>query len=124
MCVVRDDIDFLLKLPFEKIYHDKWVEEIEKSKIMYHRCAEVIIPEYLDLSNLKIICCRSQAEFETFTSLLPFKSYTKWRKIITVDSKSMLFFSRWTFIKKAGITAIKILFICAPDFFKSPITYK
>lgn len=71
---------FFLSLPFEKIYHDQGLTEEEKRNIVFHRHAEVIIPKSLDLSSLKFIWCRSQAEFETLLYLLLPKTRQIWGK--------------------------------------------
>lgn len=121
--VVSENSDFLLNLPFESIYHDKslyGLNESEKSKIIYHRCAEVIMPTFLELTHLKIICCRSQAEYETLINTLPDMVLKKWIKKISVDSKQLLFFSKWTFINKADITSKSIYFKFNPSISPGP----
>ncbi len=107
---VSDKAEFFLSLPFEKIYHNSALKENEKGKITYHRCAEVIIPTSLDLTHLKMICCRSQAEYDTFITLLPHNIFRKWKNKIAVDTKLSLFFSRWTFINRADVTSTSISF--------------
>ena len=61
-------VDFYMQIPFNKVYHDKslfGIDEIERYEIKRNRSAEVLIPKCLDLTYLREICCRSQAEYET-----------------------------------------------------------
>jgi hypothetical protein len=68
---VGDDAAFFEMLPFEDIYHSSPLSEAEKRSIVYHRHAEVVIPDELDLSALRRIWCRSPAEQQTLQILCP-----------------------------------------------------
>lgn len=110
--------NFFLSLPFEKIYHDHslWgLSEGAKRNITFHKNAEVIVPESLDLSSLKFIWCRSQAEFETLIYLLPSKIHQKWVKKIGVGNKSLLFYAYWSFIVKADLNTSTVSFTFNPS---------
>lgn len=110
--------NFFLSLPFEKIYHDRslWMlSDGEKNNIIFHRHAEVIIHKFLDLSSLKFIWCRSQAEFETLVHLLPPKIHQKWIKKIGVGNKSLLFYAYWSFIIKADLSTTTVSFTFNPS---------
>ena len=99
--------DFFQSLPFEKIYHDRslWeMNESEKRNIVFHRHAEVIVPNFIDLSTLKLISCRSQAEFETLIYSLPWRVKQKWSRHIGVSRSSMLFFGQWPFLERADLS--------------------
>ena len=99
--------EYFQSLPFEKIYHDRslWrLSDSEKRNIIYHRHAEVIVPNYIDLSSLKLISCRSQAEFETLVYSLPWRVRRKWSRHIGVSRRSMLFFGQWPFLEKADLS--------------------
>ena len=65
------NIDDLRQIPFEIVYHDSWFEQGHRQTIVYHRNAEVLIPERLELGAVWAIVCRSQAEYETLIYLLP-----------------------------------------------------
>lgn len=106
---------FFLSLPFEKIYHDHGLTKEEKRNIVFHRHAEVIIPKSLDLSSLKFIWCRSQAEFETLLYLLPSKPRQIWDKRIGVGNKSSLFYAYWSFIVKADLSTSTVSFTFNPS---------
>ena len=47
-----------------------WFDPDERDKIVYHRNAEVLIPQRLGLEALLAIICRSQAEYQTLLYLL------------------------------------------------------
>ena len=107
--------NFFLSLPFEKIYHDRGLTEGDKRNIIFHRHAEVIILKSLELSSLKFIWCRSQAEFETLIYLLPSKIHQKWVKKIGVGNKSLLFYAYWSFIVKADLSTSTVSFTFNPS---------
>lgn len=105
--------DFFTALPFAKIYHDASLHEMnekEKTTIIFHRQAEVIIPRMLSLDHLCFIYCRSQAEFETLMCLLSPEVRRRWEKKIGVDSKRMFFFSNWTFVERVFMDSRRIHF--------------
>ena len=100
--------DFFKLLPFKKVYHNGAFPEHERRTIVFHRNAETIIPKSLDLSDLRHIFCRSQAEYETLVRLLPWKILKKWKGVIRIDNKSLLFFRHWTFVTKASLSISEI----------------
>lgn len=59
----------LKNLPWQQIYHTEWIDwnnpEMAR-EIIAHRNAEIIVPGELDLSGLKFIYCRSEAEKDTY----------------------------------------------------------
>lgn len=112
---VDDTVDFYLSLPFEKIYHDSSLRpfsDAEKNFIKFHRHAEIIVKDRLELTYLKYIVCRSRAEFETLLFFLSKEKREKWKRKINVDTRSLLFYSQWCYIDKVFLTdaAIKIFF--------------
>ena len=76
---VGEDAAFFESIPFEKIYHDSWMREEEKSEIKFHRHAEIIVSHELDLDGLRRIWCRSEAEYQTLLHLLPRQLAKKFR---------------------------------------------
>ena len=84
------------------------LDKSDKKSIIFHRHAEVIVPGELDLSSLKYIICRSQAEYETLIHLLPQQTRLEWRNKIFVDSRALLFFCEWVFIRKASLSSSSI----------------
>jgi hypothetical protein len=98
---VGDDAAFLESIPFEKVFHDSWLTEDEKRNIIYHRHAEVLVPDKLDLHALRWICCRTEAELCTLRHLL---SANKLKKHIQkVKIGKTLYHRRWTFVESAEL---------------------
>lgn len=120
---VGQSANFFVSLPFQRIYHDGslWDYTIgQKGTIIYHRHAEVIVPHSLDLSSLKLIWCRSQAEFETLIHLLPVKVRRKWANKLGTGTKPMLFYARWSFVVKADLSSSEISFAFNPSLTPGP----
>lgn len=105
-----NDIDRLQEVPFESVYHDTWFDPSERSTIVFHRNAEVLIPQQLDLQALRMICCRSQAEYETFIHLLPAGTRAQWVGKIGVRPNLGLFFARWTFVELLAMNSERLYF--------------
>lgn len=100
-----NDYNGFRTIPFQSVYHDSplLINE-EKSKIKFHRHAEVVIPQKLDLTNLRYIWCRTSAEFETLKNLLSRQSLHKWKQRIGTGAKSNLFFREWTFVEEVDLS--------------------
>jgi hypothetical protein len=107
--------NFLKMLPFRKIYHVGPFAPSKRAEIVFHRNAEVIIPNELDLSALRFIVCRSQAEMETFIYLLPASTWGKWHDKILVEGRLDLFELRWTFIERVELSKDVAIFNFSPD---------
>ena len=84
-------------LPFNYIYHDTYVGNEEKSTIVFHRNAEVLVADRLDLDAVRQIACRSLAEYQTLLYLLPQGVYSRWANRIAV--RPDLFFRQWTYVR-------------------------
>ena len=98
---VGTDAAFLESIPFEKVYHDGPLADPEKRKIIYHRHAEVLVRDELDLDALKWIVCRSGAELRTLRQLLSVKIWNK--QLRRVKKVQQLFFQRWAFVEMAEL---------------------
>lgn len=111
--VVGDTAEFFVTLPFEKIYFERsnaGLSLSEKRAIVDHKNAEVIVPSSLDLSNLRAILCRSQAEFETLIHLMPPDTYNTWADKIGVRNNLPVFFAEWSFVEKVDLSSSEISF--------------
>lgn len=97
-------------IPFERVYHDTWLDPNETRTIVFHRNAEVIVPTRLDLSALRLVWCRSQAEYQTLVHLLPPGTRRRWAGIIGSGTKLNLFFRYWTFVEKVDLSKTEIAF--------------
>lgn len=93
------------KLPFELIYHDSALTHEQRPTVVYHRHAEVIVPDELDLSSLRRIFCRSKAEYQTLLHLLPPGVRSRWSMRVGPAEGLNLFFRRWTFVEEASLTS-------------------
>lgn len=80
----------LMSFDFEKIYHLGAMKSEEKEILKAKRHAEVLIFSQCDLSDLKILCCRSTAEKETLINFLSDMNI-QLNQQITVDNTSVLF---------------------------------
>jgi len=108
-----NSVYFYLSLPFDIIYDDKGFSRLtdsEKNRVKFHRHAEVLIPDSLDLSNLRYIVCRSYAERQTLFHLLPDTIRRKWEGKTYVDEKASLFFCQWVYIASVDLSSEKIVF--------------
>ena len=105
------DAAFLKSIPFQKVYHNIYFEGSEKSEIIFHRHAEVIVPDELELSPLRFVGCRTQAEYETLLHLLTPNSKKKWSSIIGLGTKLDLHLRRWTFVERADFSKSHIRFV-------------
>jgi hypothetical protein len=98
------------QIPFELVYHDTWFEPVERGRIVYHRNAEVLVPQRLDLGPLRFVLCRSQAEYETLLYLLPTGTVNQWSDSIGVRPNLRLFFNKWTFVEQVELSTTRLLF--------------
>ena len=104
------DVDELEKIPFELVYHVGYFDPTERNTIIFHRNAEVLVPERLGLEGVRLISCRSQAEYETFLHLLPPGTLAKWVDKIGVRPDLGLFHNQWTFVQEVDMTTESLLF--------------
>ena len=111
---VGNTADFLRQIPFNKVYHDTsnyGLTESEWSSIRFHRHAEVIIPNELDLSTLKSINCRSEAELEMLKNLLDDDVLERYEDRISARNSAKLFRSKSnTYVLQASLDAQSISF--------------
>ena len=99
----------LERIPFDIVYHDGRFTRTERSNIVFRRHAEVIVPRHLDLSALRYIVCRSQAEYETFLHLLPQNARMRWRDRLRIDSsRKPVFLKHWTYVESADLSSSRI----------------
>ena len=105
----------LKQMPFQFIYHDSWFDQSNKSTIIYHRNAEVLIPQQLDLQPVRMILCRSQAEYQTLLHLLPISVRNRWANKIGVVPGLHLFHNKWSFVQQVDLSNSAILFRFNPN---------
>lgn len=109
------DSTFLRKIPFKKVYHNSSFEPHFRDEIVFHRHAEVVIPDELDMSALKFIGCRTHAEYETLYSLLQPEARNQWSDKIGLGAKLNLHYRRWTFVEEVELSSKRIQFRFNPS---------
>ncbi len=102
-------------LPFDLVYHDSRFEKGERNDIIFHRHAEVIVPEKIGLESLRWIWCRSTAELETLRNLLSAEIWEKWRDKIGVRTDYNLFNREWVYVDHAALSPARITFYLNPS---------
>ncbi len=115
---VREDALFFESIPFEKVYHDRAMNEQEKSNIKFHRHAEVMVPNEMDLSELKVISCRSEGEYQTLRHLLSPQLVREYGSIIRQNQHPNLHFCKWSFVERVMLEQTRI----SIEFNRSTIT--
>ena len=111
----RSTADELASFDFRKIYHQGVFNRTERNAIILHRNAEIVVPDKLDLSALKLIVCRSPAEKETLLYLLPKNVISKWGSKILVDTKADFYNRNWAFVQTAQLNSKIAVFDFSPD---------
>ena len=91
------------QLPFDLVYHDARFAREERDDIIFHRHAEVIVPDRISLDSLRWILCRSTAEFETLRDLLPTDVWTRWQTQIGVRTDYNLFNREWVYVDRVAL---------------------
>ena len=109
---LRSTAKELAAFDFRKIYHDSPHHD---KTINFHKNAEVVVLNELDLSALKFIVCRSPAEKESLLNLLPTDIFNRWSSKIVIDTKVNFFFRKWTFLQMVELTSKYAAFSFSPD---------
>lgn len=97
-------------MPFELIYHDSRFEADERNQIIFHRQAEVIVPQRMDIQALRLIWCRSQAEYETLRHELPPELWEQWKGRVTARMDYNLFNREWVYVESAWLGEDQAIF--------------
>lgn len=111
------DARFLRSIPFEKVYHVGGFTRSERDEIIFHRQAEVAVPGHCDLSSLKHIICRSEAEYTTLLSLLTPEALLQWHRMIGLGEgeRRNVFFRRWSYVDRVELGATEMAFRFNPS---------
>jgi len=109
---LRSTAEELAAFDFRKIYHDSPHHD---NNITFHKNAEVVVLNELDLLALKFIVCRSPAEKESLLNLLPTDIFNRWSSKILIDTKANFFFRKWAFLQTAELTTKYAVFDFSPD---------
>ncbi|MBZ6378442.1 hypothetical protein B5C34_12855 [Pacificimonas flava] len=103
--VIYNDESGFEKIDFDKVYHEGGfgTSNPDNSDIIRKRCAEVLVPDRLELSHcLQAVICRSHAERSYLLHLLGSDS-SKWSSRIKVFSKPGMFESRFSYVESVDI---------------------
>lgn len=98
------------ELPFDLVYHDSRFEKEERDRIVFHRHAEVIVPDQIDLGSLRWLWCRSEAEYETLRFLLPETVLRQWHTRIGVRTDYNLFNREWVYVDRVTLAPEQAIF--------------
>ncbi|UZP67675.1 DUF4433 domain-containing protein [Desulfovibrio mangrovi] len=99
-----NEVDFD-KIPFDKVFHRGYLPQdpTEKASIIFHRHAEVLVPNELSFSSgLQWIGCRSLPEFNTLCSLIGPEIYNKLKHLIYITDSSF-YYKSWMFVESATL---------------------
>lgn len=102
------------QLPFDLVYHDSRFAKEERDDIIFHRHAEVIVPDRIELDSLRWILCRSTAEFETLRNLLPEDVLARWQPHMGTRADYNLFNREWVYVDRAALMADHATFYFNP----------
>ena len=111
------DARFLSSIPFDLVYHDGSFPNDRRDEIVFHRNAEVLVPNSLDIHGpLRFVMVRSEAELQTLLSLLrdlgP-RIFSKVRPLCGANLRSAssdLFVRRWTYVESVTVSGRRIVF--------------
>jgi hypothetical protein len=94
---------FFRNPPWDAIYHDEALRDpITKSSIIFHRNAEIVFPDAVDLDDLREVVCRSGPEMDSLLFGLG-SSRPRWQDMIRVRRRDeRLFFWEWTYIESVA----------------------
>lgn len=103
-----------LAIPFTKVFHDGAFDRDADPEILFHRHAELLIPDEMALDGLKLIACRSHAERSTLLHLMNPAARRRWSNCLRVGDSS-LFQMEWTFVDRVEIGERKFVFHFNPN---------
>jgi len=107
--------DFFLSIPFHLVFHSRGFTPDERDEIVFHRNAEVLVPNSLPLDpSLKFIACRSVPERQTLLHLLPTSLRQQWAPRIRLGERD-LFERRWTFVEEVVVVDDQVIFQFNPN---------
>lgn len=110
-------LDEFHKLPFDKIYHHGIIADPNtKAEIIFHRQAEVIVPERLPLTQgLVGVYCRSDAEMTTLRHLLAPNVPAKYEQRLKTNADGSLFEGKRLFVESVTVIDDQAVIIFNPS---------
>lgn len=97
-------VDDFANLPFSDIYSDGAIDgdDVHRKEVIRRRQAEILVPNKLDLSKLKVILVRSEAEKVTFLQLLHEQDINEFDSMIQIGDESTFYKDR-NYIDKVSL---------------------
>lgn len=93
-CQIGDTAAFLADLPFEQIYHRGSISDSAQARrITFHRNAEILVEDELDLRLLRHVVCRTGPERDTLLTLLDDEA-DAWKPKIRLEKTNENYFER------------------------------
>lgn len=91
-------------LPFDDIYSDGFIEgdNVRRKEVTRRKHAEILVPNELDLSKLRMILVRSEAEKATFLHLLHERNINRFDSMIQIGDESTFYKDR-NYIDKVSL---------------------
>ena len=107
--------DFFQAIDFASVYHEGPFTQGERSNIVARRCAEVLVPSPLSLTDggLRWIYCRSQAERVYLLDMLQEQAQA-WASRVRVSDDIRVFEKRYTYVQSVDLSDEGITFSIAP----------
>lgn len=103
------------QIPFNYVFHNGSFTQDQKDTIIFHRHAEVLVPNSLPLSpSLRFIACRTSAERQTLIHLLPANIRRSWLPKIRIADLD-LFERKWVFIEEVVVVDDVVTFRFNPN---------
>ena len=110
-----DSIEFFKQIPFAYVYHQGSLGQEEKSTVVFHRHAEVLVPTALPLQPaIRFLACRSVAERQMLLHLLPSNLEREWSEHVRLGIDG-LFERSWTYIESVTTVNDRITFKFNPN---------
>jgi len=91
---------FLATIPFDRVYHDSWLDEGEKREILSRRQAEIQVPVQFNLTDDTLVILRSMAELATLREKLAPSVLDAWKQRLVVSTRYPAFYKRWLFVDR------------------------
>lgn len=102
-CQLGHTAVFLSDLPFDQIYHRGSIADPAQARqITFHRNAEILVEDELDLRLLRHVVCRTGPERDTLLTLLDDEAES-WKPIIRLEKSNENYFER----KGAFVTDVR-----------------
>jgi hypothetical protein len=116
-------IDLFESIPFENVYHVGGRSTApDPARVIFHRCAEVLVPDRLPIDGLRAIYCRTHAERRTLIHKLDQGLRSRWAPTIKVVGG--FYDRRWAFVEQVTANPSTVTFLLHPPADGTPMDLK